>query len=137
MARIMSIDYGSKKTGLAVTDPLQIIVTPLITVETKDLMSYLTEYFKNEEVELVVVGEPFMADGQTPAQHHVKVMEFVKNFAKTFPQLPYLLQDETFSSRRAREVVYQVAGSRKKRRDKTLVDKVAAAIILQEYLKHI
>lgn len=137
MARILSIDYGTKKTGLAVTDPLQIIVTPLITVETKELMSYLTEYFKNEEVELVVVGEPFMADGHTVAQHHAKVMDFVKDFAKAFPKLPYLLYDETFSSRRAREVVYKVAGSRKKRRDKTLVDKVAAAIILQEYLKHI
>lgn len=137
MARIMGIDYGSKKTGIAVTDPLQLIVTPLITVATKELLPYLSDYFQKEEVEKIVLGEPFMADGITPAQHHAKVKSFAAELAQKFPLIPIAFHDETFSSRRARDIVYQTVATRKKRRDKTLVDKVAATLILQEYLKHI
>lgn len=137
MGRIMGIDYGTKKTGLAVTDPLKLIVNPLDTVETKKLFLYLQDYFGREEVEKVVVGEPFMADGSTPAQHHPIVMKFIKNFRNKFPECEVDLFDETFSSRQARDIINQSVPSRKKRRNKMLVDKIAATLILQQYLKHI
>jgi putative Holliday junction resolvase len=137
MGRVMGIDYGTKKTGLAVTDPLQIIVNPLDTVDTKLLFSYLKDYFSREEVEKVVVGEPFMADGITPAQHHPVVMEFIRKFRLEYPDCEVDLCDETYSSRRAREIVNQTVPSRKKRRNKLLVDKIAATLILQQYLNHI
>lgn len=137
MSRMMGIDYGTKKTGLSVTDPLQIIVSPLETVPTQDLFEYFHRYFETEEVYKVVVGEPFMADGETPAQHHPEVMKFVRRFREEFPNKEVVLFDETFSSREAREIVYKSVSTRKKRRDKTLVDKVAATLILQKYLKHI
>ena len=114
----MGIDYGTKKTGLAVTDPLKLIVNPLDTIETKVLFTYLTEYFKREDVEKIVVGEPFMADGKTPAQHHPKVMEFIRKFRKKFPDCEVDLSDETFTSRRAREIINKTVPSRKKRRNK-------------------
>ncbi|SRR5690554_6936676 len=137
MGRTMGIDYGRKKTGLAVTDPLGLIVNPLDTVETKQLFPYLEQYFTVEKVDKVVVGEPFMDDGVTPAQHHRAVMDFVRQLRKKFPDLEVDMYDETFSSREAREIVYQSVASRKKRRDKKLVDKVAATLILQKYLNHI
>lgn len=133
----MGIDYGTKKTGLAVTDPLQLIVNPLETVETKFLFSYLSEYFGREDVEKVIVGEPFMPDGFTPAQHHKAVMEFVRKFREKFPDCEVDFSDETYSSRQAREIVNRTVTSRKKRRNKMLVDKIAATLILQQYLNHI
>lgn len=137
MSRIMGIDYGSKRTGLSVTDPLQIIASPLETVGTKDLFEYLHQYFSREEVEKVVVGEPFMADGETPAQHHPAVLKFITRFQKKFPDVEVVLFDETFTSLQARDIINKSVPSRKKRRDKTLVDKIAATLILQKYLKHI
>lgn len=137
MGRMMGIDYGTKKTGLAVTDPLKLIVNPLDTVETKSLFLYLTDYFDREEVEKVVVGEPFMADGFTPAQHHKAVMGFVRQFRKKFPNCEIDLSDETYSSKHAREIINRAVPSRKKRRNKMLVDKIAATLILQQYLNHI
>lgn len=133
----MGIDYGSKKTGLSVTDPLRIIVSPLDTIVTKELIPYLKAYFQREQVDKVVVGEPFMADGETPAQHHGAVLEFVLQFRKNFPSIEVDLFDETFTSRQAREIINRSVASRKKRRDKSLVDKVAATLILQQYLNHI
>lgn len=137
MKRLMGIDYGIKKTGLSVTDPLQIIVSPLATVATKDLFDYLREYFSKEDVAKVVIGEPFMADGETPAQHHDEVLRFVKRFKNEFEGIEVELFDETFTSVQAREIVYKSVASRKKRRNKSLVDKVAATLILQKYLNHI
>lgn len=137
MSRILGVDYGSKKTGLAVTDPLQIIVTPLKTIATVDLLTFIEGYLQEEDVEKIVLGEPFMADGVTPAQHHSKVLDFKRVLEKSFSNIPVVLHDETFSSRRAREIVIKSVASRKRRRDKTLVDKIAATLILQEYLKHI
>lgn len=137
MKRLMGIDYGTKKTGLSVTDPLQIIVSPLATIATKELFDYLRDYFAKEDVAKVIVGEPFMADGETPAQHHEKVLIFVERFKKEFEGIEVELYDETFTSVQAREIVYKTVASRKKRRNKTLVDKVAATLILQKYLNHI
>lgn len=137
MARILGIDYGSKKTGIAATDPLQLIVSPLTTIATKDIFEYLNEYIEREDVEKIVLGEPFMADGVTPAQHHTRVLNFKRALEKKYPNLIVVLHDETFSSRRARQIIVQSVSSKKKRMDKSLVDKVAATLILQEYLKHI
>lgn len=137
MGRLMGIDYGTKKTGLAVTDPLQMIVNPLDTIETKSLFAYLTDYFGREVVDKVIIGEPFMADGFTPAQHHKAVMGFVRQFRNKFPDCEVDLSDETHSSRQAREIINRTVPSRKKRRNKMLVDKIAATLILQQYLNHI
>ncbi len=137
MARKMGIDYGTRKTGLAVTDPMGLIVNPLTTVDTRNLFSYLKDYFNQEKVELVVVGEPFLEDLSTPAQHHEAVMVFIERFKKQFPSMEVDLQDETYSSRMARDIVNKTIASKKKRRDKYLVDKIAATLILQQYLNHI
>lgn len=137
MGRIMGIDYGTRKTGLAVTDPLGLIVNPLDTVDTNRLFDYLADYFGRENVNKVVIGEPFMPDGCTPAQHHAAVMDFVRKFKKKFPECAVDLSDESHSSRHAREIVNRTVTSRKKRRNKHLVDKVAATLILQQYLNHI
>ena len=137
MGRTMGIDYGTKKTGLAVTDPLGLIVNPLTTIDTKNLFPYLEDYLGREQVDKVVVGEPFMDDGCTPAQHHPAVMDFIRRFKKRFPKCEVDVYDETFTSRHAREIVNQTITSRKKRKDKKLVDKVAATLILQKYLNHI
>ncbi len=137
MGRIMGIDYGQKKTGLAVTDPLRLIVNPLVTVETRQLFPFLESYFDREQVDKVIVGEPFMDDGVTPAQHHSSVLNFVRQFRKKFPDCEVEMHDETFSSREARQIINFTVASKKKRRNKTLVDKVAATLILQKYLKHI
>lgn len=137
MGRTMGIDYGTKKTGLAVTDPLGLIVNPLDTIETKQLFPYLEDYLGREQVDKVVVGEPFMDDGCTPAQHHPAVMDFIRRFKKKFPDCEVDVYDETYSSRDAREIINLTIASRKKRRNKKLVDKVAATLILQKYLNHI
>jgi len=112
-------------------------VNPLDTIATKSLFSYLNDYFEREEVEKIVVGEPFMADGNTPAQHHKAVMDFIRRFREKFPNCEVDLCDETYSSRHAREIINIAVTSRKKRRNKMLVDKIAATLILQEYLNHI
>ncbi len=133
MSRILGIDYGSKKVGIAVTDPLKIIVSPLITVSTHEIFSYLKEYLEKETVELIVVGEPYMLDGQ-PAQFHPKVLEFVAKLKKQFPAVEVVLHDETNSSKKAKEVLLRSGAKKKKRRDKSLVDKIAASLLLEEYL---
>lgn len=137
MGRILGIDYGTKKTGLAVTDPLGLIVNPLETIETKNLFAYLEDYFGRENVHKVVVGEPFMDDGSTPAQHHPVVMDFVRRFKEKFPACQVEMYDESYSSQQARDIINQTVTTRKKRRNKKLVDKVAATLILQQYLNHI
>lgn len=136
MARIMGIDYGTKRTGLSVTDPLQIIVTGLDTVTTKDLIDYITAYCQKEEVEKFVIGEPQHTDG-TPTKLHVPIKAFVKKLNKLFPAKAVVLHDEQFSSVRAKEVILKSGTKQKKRRDKALVDKVSAVLILQDYLGHL
>lgn len=133
MARIMAIDFGTKRTGLAVTDPLQIIPGGLTTVETKGLMDFLEKYFKSEEVEQVVIGEPRNHDGSdTDATR--PVAHFIEAFKKKFPQMPLTTADERFTSKMAQRSMLEMGLSKKKRRDKALVDEIAATIILQDYL---
>lgn len=134
MARILSIDYGTVKSGLAVTDPLQIIVTGLDTVPTADLMNFLKNYFSRELVEKVVIGYPTHADGN-PTNLVPHIESFVNEFKKHFKSIEVDYQDESLTSKNARDIIL-TTHKKKKRRDKNLVDKVSAILILQEYLKH-
>lgn len=133
MPRILSIDYGGKRTGLAVTDPLKIIATGLTAVDTKDLFSYLKEYFAKEPVEKVIIGMPKHADGNdTHATPLVK--GFITRFKKEFPLIPIETVDEQFTSKLAVRALIDSGVSKKDRRNKKLVDEMSATIILQEYL---
>ena len=133
MPRILSIDYGGKRTGLAVTDPLQIIATGLTAVDTKDLMDYLKSYFTKEVVEKVIIGLPTHADGNdTHATPLVKA--FVIRFKKEFPAIPIQTVDEQLTSKLAVRALIDSGVSKKDRRNKKLVDEMSATIILQEYL---
>lgn len=136
MARILSIDYGKKKTGLAVTDPLQIIATGLDTVATPKLKEYLESYFLREEVEKIVIGYPTHKDGN-PTFLTKEIDKLIQSLHKKFTSLQIERVDESFSSVRAREVIRMSGAKKKVRRDKELVDKISAVIILQEYLGHI
>ena len=130
----MAIDYGTKRTGIAVSDPLQIIATGLDTVPTAKLLDFLRQYCQEEEVESFVVGEPKNLD-DSPAQIHHLVMGFVKQLGNLFPEKTVILRDERFTSKDASRSFLQSVPSRQKRRDKGLIDKVSAIIILQEYLE--
>lgn len=134
MPRIMAIDYGTKRTGLAVSDPFQIIASGLDTVSTTEIFDYLERYLSEEAVETFVVGEPLYPDGN-PAQIAHLVVGFVRNLQKRFPEIPVVMQDERYTSEDAKRVILQSGASQKKRRDKSLVDKVSAVLILQEYME--
>ncbi len=136
MSRILAIDYGLKRTGIAVTDPLQIIVSPLTTIPTKELFDYLKEYFSSEEVELVVFGDPKHADGN-PTHVSEKVHKFAQFLNKELPQIPIEFEDESFSSVEAMRTLLMSGAKKKKRREKGILDKVSAAIILERYLHRI
>lgn len=134
--RILGIDYGSKRTGLAVTDPLQIIVTALTVVDTKDLYDFLSKYIPTEQVEKIVWGNPVHPDGQDlPFAGEMRNLH--KKLKQTFPDLHIEWVDESFTSVKAREIIMNSGYSKKKRREKALVDRVSAVVILQEYLGHI
>ncbi len=136
MSRILAIDYGLKRTGIAVTDPLQIIVTPLTTIPTAELFDFLKDYFSTETVELVVFGESKHADGNLT---HVgdKVLQFANFLQKEFPKMPLVFQDESFSSQEAMQTLIRSGAKKKKRREKGILDKLSAAIILERYLQSI
>jgi putative Holliday junction resolvase len=133
LARILSIDYGLKRTGIAVTDPLQIIATGLTTVESKQLIPFLKEYFIKEQVELIIIGEPKnMDDSDTHATPLVE--KCIKDLEKNFPAMPIRRVDERFTSKMAKDSMLEMGLSKKQRRNKALVDEIAATILLQEYL---
>jgi putative holliday junction resolvase len=134
VARILAIDYGRKRTGLAVTDPLQIIANGLETVPTYQLFDFLQKYCESEEVETFVVGEPKNLD-DTPAEVHHLVMKMVEQLKARFPQIEITLQDERFTSKMASRAILESGVNKKKRQDKALVDKISAVIILQSYLE--
>ncbi len=133
MARIICIDYGGKRCGLAVTDPLQIIATALTTVATKDLYTYLASYFANEQVELILIGEPLNLD-DTPTHATPLVKKAIAELTKKFPTIPIITVDERFSSKNAVRAMVEMGMKKKDRRDKKNVDQIAATILLQEYL---
>lgn len=134
VARVLAIDYGSKRTGIAVTDPLKLIASPLETVPTANLLDFLEQYLQSEAVELIVVGEPLHADGQ-PTTIHPHVIGLVRKLRKAYPEVHVELHDEGFSSADAKKAILQSGTRKKKRRDKSLVDKVSAALILSDYLE--
>ena len=134
MARILAIDYGSKRVGLAVTDPLQIIATALTTVGSHEVIAYLRDYISKEPVECIVVGEAKNLDG-TPAESAPLIQSFVKGLKKNFPAIPVELEDERFTSKMAFQSMIDSGMSKSKRRDKKMVDKISAVIILQSYLE--
>lgn len=133
MARILAIDYGTKRTGIAVTDELQIIASGLTTVNTRELLPFLEKYFGEEKVELVLVGEPKQKDGSA-SQSEVHIQEFLKGFSEKFPSMPVKRVDETFTSKMAFQTMIDSGLKKKKRRDKALIDEISATIILQSYL---
>lgn len=134
MPRILSIDYGSKRTGLAVTDPLKIIASGLTGIHTKDLENYLADYFKKEEVELVIIGHPTnWDDSDTHATPLVRA--FINRFRKVFPRMPIEKVDERLTSKMAVQSMVESGIKKKNRQNKNLIDEIAATIMLQEYLQ--
>ena len=136
MARILSIDYGKKRTGLAVTDSLQIIANGLATVSTASLIDYLKDYIAKEPVERIVIGRPTQPDGR-PSENLARVEQFVNRWRKLVPNIPIEYYDERFTSVIAHQVVID-SGVRKKVRkeNKGLIDEISATIILQDYMQY-
>ena len=134
MARILAIDYGGKRTGIAVTDPLQIIATGLTTIESKELIPFLKKYFLSEEVELIIIGLPKNWDESDT--HGTPLVETaIKKIKKEFPAIPLKTVDERYTSKMAKDAMLEMGMKKKDRRVKGNVDVIAATIILQEYLQ--
>lgn len=134
MARILSIDYGKKRTGIAVTDPLQIIAGGLATVSTSELFDWLKGYMAKEPLERIVIGEPRQPNGQ-PSENMERVREFVNRWRKAVPDVPIELYDERFTSVLAHQAMLAGGLKKKARQDKALVDEVSATILLEDYLR--
>jgi putative Holliday junction resolvase len=134
MARIMAIDYGGKRTGIAVTDPLQIIATGLTTISSPDLIPFLKKYVKEEQVELILVGLPKNWD-ESDTHGTPLAKKAIAAIKKEFPQIPVKDVDERYTSKMAKDAMLQMGLKKKDRRDKKLVDEIAATILLQEYLQ--
>ena len=136
MARILSIDYGKKRTGLAVTDPLQIIANGLVTVSTSQLFDFLKDYTTKETVECIVIGKPTQPNGQ-PSENLARVEQFVNRWRKAMPEIPIEYYDERFTSVLAHKVILDCGVKKKTRREnKGLVDEISATIILQDYMQY-
>jgi putative Holliday junction resolvase len=135
MARILAIDYGLKRTGLAVTDPLQLIATGLTTVDSREIISFLRQYFSREDVRLIIVGEPKNWD-ESDTHATPLVNNFIKKLKKEFPQIPLKTVDERYTSKMAKQAMIEMGLKKKDRRNKRIVDEIAATILLQEYLEN-
>ncbi len=134
MARILSIDYGKKRTGLAVTDPLQIIAGGLATVATSELFDYLQAYIAREQVEMIVIGEPRQPNGE-PSENLARVQQFVNRWRNAVPQVPIQFYDERFTSVLAHQAMLDGGLKKKARQNKGLVDEISATIILEDYMR--
>jgi len=134
MGRILAIDYGQKRVGLAVTDELQMIAGALTTVPNKDILTFLSEYLKKEHVERIVVGEPRQMNG-LPSESAGMIEAFVRSLKKRFPEVMIERVDERFTSKMASQAILFSGTKKKVRQDKSLVDKVSAVLILQSYLE--
>jgi putative Holliday junction resolvase len=133
MGRILALDYGSKRTGIAITDELQLIASGLTTVFTSELMVFLKQYFASEKVELVLVGEPKQKDG-THSNIEAEIQKFLKQFSDVFPEMKVVRVDERFTSKMAFQTMINSGLKKKQRQNKALVDEISATILLQEYL---
>ncbi len=134
MSRIMAIDYGGKRTGIAVTDPLQIIATGLTTIDSKELVPFLKKYFLAEPVELIIIGMPKNWD-ETDTHGTPLARKAIAAISKEFPHMPLKEMDERFTSTMAKKAMIDMGMKKKDRRDKKIVDEIAATILLQEYLE--
>ena len=134
MARILSIDYGKKRTGLAVTDPLQLIAGGLATVSTSELFDWLKDYIAREGVERIVIGEPRQPNGQ-PSENLARVQQFVNRWRRAVPDIPIEYYDERFTSVLAHQATLDGGLRKKARQDKALVDEISATIILEDYMR--
>ncbi|QVJ81466.1 MULTISPECIES: Holliday junction resolvase RuvX [Prevotellaceae] len=134
MARILSIDYGKKRTGLAVTDPLQIIAGGLATVATSELFDYLKAYIAREQVEMIVIGEPRQPNGE-PSENLARVQQFVNRWRKAVPEVPIQYYDERFTSVLAHQAMLDGGLKKKARQNKGLVDEISATIILEDFMR--
>lgn len=134
MPRIIAIDYGTKRTGIAATDELQIIASPLTTVETKQLIAFLNDYISREPVAQVVVGEPKKVNGQE-SENMPAIRQFIAKFQQAQPNIPITLYDERFTTKLAFQAMLQGGLNKKQRNNKNgVVDKVSASIILQSFM---
>ena len=135
MSKLVAIDYGAKRTGIAETDTLQIIASGLTTVETKDLQEYMKTYLEKEDVEVLVVGQAKRMSGEL-SEIENKIVPFINFIKKRFPKLEIVRQDEGFTSQIAFQAMVDGGLSKKKRRDKALVDKISATLILQRFMEN-
>ncbi len=135
MGRILGIDYGQKRVGLAVSDPLNMFATPLETVTVEQVTDFLKQYIAAEPVDLFVVGYPRHLNN-TPSQNAPRVTAFVTHLKRTFPAVPVILADERYTSKMAFQAMIDGGLKKKARRDKATVDKISAVLILQEYLQN-
>ena len=133
MPRILSIDYGKKRTGLAVTDPLKIIAGGLATVLTHELFQFLHDYTQKEQVELIIIGEPKQPNG-LPSENLARVQQFVHRWRKAMPQIPIEYFDERYTSVLAHRAMIDGGLKKKDRQNKALVDEISATILLQNYM---
>ena len=136
MGRILGIDYGRKRTGVAVTDPLQIIAGNLATVPTHTLMQFIKDYISREQVDLIVIGQPTQLNGQ-PSESMKYINPFVNRLRKELPDMPVVMYDERFTSTIAHQAMIDGGMKKSDRRDKNRVDAIAATIILNDYLQSI
>ena len=136
MGRIMAIDYGTRRTGIAVSDPLRIIAGGLVTVETKELERWLADYFAREDVSTIVLGKPLQMDG-TPSETWRYVEPLAARLRRAYPDKEVCFHDERFTSVMAHRTMLESGIGRMARRDKALVDKISATIILQSYMESI
>ena len=134
VARILSIDYGRKRTGLAVTDPLQLIAGGLATVSTSELFDWLKAYVAREPVERIVIGEPRQPNGE-PSENLPRVHEFANRWRKAMPDIPIDFYDERFTSVLAHRAMLNGGLKKKARQNKALVDEISATIILEDYMR--
>lgn len=133
MARVLAMDYGTKRTGIAVTDELQIIASGLTTVNTKELIAFLKQYTSEETVELFLVGEPKQMNFEV-SESEASISKFLETLKKTFPSIPMKRVDERFTSKMAFQTMIDSGLNKKQRKNKALVDEISATIILQSYL---
>ena len=133
MPRVLAIDYGAKRTGIAVTDEMKIIASGLTTIPTADLFDFLKQYFTTEKVERVLVGEPKQMNGQHSESAEI-IEKFIEKFGQTFPLIPLEKVDERFTSKMAFQTMIDSGLKKKQRQNKALIDEIAATILLQDYL---
>ncbi|MDO6821088.1 MULTISPECIES: Holliday junction resolvase RuvX [Zobellia] len=136
MGRLLALDYGKKRTGIAITDELQLIASGLTTIRTFELIDFLKDYTQKESVEKFIIGEPRQMDN-TPSASEALIVPFLNRLKKVFPHIPVERQDERFTSKMAFQTMIDSGLKKKQRRDKSLVDEISATIILQAYLNKI